>query len=144
MRLSKCFSMKFRTLLGNRMLHSNICFRLQATYNLHTSPNMPVRPWYLMGNAFGCSLRLNPFLNETHRLKYHLLPAGALTLVSKYTAGWVTHDAATLVTLLNHQFCMVCTVTGGGCHAPFPESPRFIAPCSVFQLSNKPVDSRRS
>lgn len=109
LRLSKCFSTKFRTLLGNRMLHSNICFGLQATYNLHTAPNPPVRPWYVMGNALGCSLGLNPFLSETHRSLHTFYPSVSDSCLQVYEQV-ISHDAATLVGLLNR------TVLYGMCH----------------------------
>lgn len=52
-----CFSMKFRHLLGHRMLHTSIRFRLRATYDLYTlyEPASPFSQCF-MGSALDCGL----------------------------------------------------------------------------------------
>lgn len=102
-----CFSAKFRSLLDHRMLHTIICFGLQATHNLLNLIQIcRPEPHSFMDTALGCPLELLILTSKTRPLPWcTFIPAGMPSV--DVPSGGTALDAATLHRLPNHWLCMV-------------------------------------
>ena len=121
----------------------SICFRLQATDNLLSSPTyQPFQTF--MEPALGCGLGLwFPAWIKRCAPCTHLNPVGFPP--PEWLLGWaMLRSCNRFHRLLNDLHCMDFLLLGDACHAPFTWSPMLIShTCfTAIQLSSDPDRNR--
>ena len=132
-----CFSAKVRSLLRNRMLHTNVCFRF-AAYLQSSSVHEYAYPLLaFMGTALDCSLGLIPSQSYTMLAMVRFSLPGVYHSFRRRCTGFAAHIAVPLLngglsTPAVHGFA----ITGGGCQAAFRCLATVYTPMRVILFSS--------